>query len=110
MVQRGLHHLAQAFESTDVAFFKRIRAIGQQFENAVYFIVAKQWHYYDRRDTQRFAALAVYPRISLRVIAPQNLFRANALAGQAGLHLEVCPDLGRYRPRACAADNLFTAA
>jgi hypothetical protein len=110
MIQCGLHHLAQAFKSTDVAFFKRVRAIGQQFKNTVHFIVAKQWHYHDRRDTQRFAALAVYPRIRLRVITAQNLFRTNAFTGKARFHLEVCPDLGRHRPRACATDNLFTAA
>ena len=55
-----------------------------------FFAFAYEGHDYDRRDTQRTTAFAIDPRVGFRVIATKHSPRANTLARQTGIDLQVC--------------------
>ena len=88
-IERGQSQVRHAFEGDQVAFFKSVRMIGEEFEESAHFAVAaKQGEHNNGSDPQCAAGSEIDARVGLGIIAAQQLAARNAFAGQAGTDLK----------------------
>ncbi len=110
MLQSRENHAPHPLQCRDIASFKNVRLVRKQLKDTDDVVSVQQGHHHHRRDSQRLAALTIYPGIARCIIAAQSLLRAYALPRESRVHLQLRAHLWRRPACASPAHHLFAVA